>query len=326
MNCTSRGAFCFTGSQDKFSYERKKKSGREGRTLEQAKLLVPGNQMFEDLYFCGGGRSSCFPGHSFGPDVRLNYLIHYIISGKGIFETDSRRYLLSQGQGFLIEPGVSTFYQADDKEPWNYLWINFNGSLAGQIVRELGIRREHPVFSCQEGPQLEEIFNRLFEASGSGMSLYQHSQLLAFLHKLASRPEASQGGDGFVNRANYHIDRALVFIRANYSNRLQVSDMANYLGISRNYLFTLFYRHMGQSPQEYLSSFRLGCARELLTTTDYSIGEIALLCGYQNVNVFSAAFKRKYLISPSLFQKYSQEHPEINPTEYALSVQKKENP
>lgn len=287
--------------------------------MEHANVLIPEKRMFKDLYFCGGGRSVCLPGHNFGPDVRLNYLIHYIISGKGVFETDSRQYPLCQGQGFLISPGISTFYQADQKEPWSYLWISFHGRLAGQIIRDLGIGREHPVFFCKQGRALEDILDRLFTFSGSGSSasLYQHSQLLAFLHILAGRPETRQGMDSSGNRSNYHIDKALAFIRSNYSNQLKVSDIANYLGISRNYLFTLFQEHLGQSPQEYLSSFRLGCARELLTTTAHSVSEIALLCGYKNSGVFASAFKRKYQISPSLYQKYSQEHPETNPTEFA---------
>lgn len=289
-----------------------------GDILEKANVLIPGARLFEDLYFCGGGRSICMSGHSFGPDVRFNYLIHYIISGKGTFETDNLHYPLRQGQGFLIEPGVSTFYQADEKDPWSYLWISFNGSLAAKIVRDLGMGRENPVFSCESGTVLEHILNRLFAAPECGFSLYQHSQLLAFLHILADRPDARQNMDGPGNRSNYYIDKALAFIRANYSNQLKISDIANYLGISRNYLFSLFEKNMGQSPQEYLSNFRLGCARELLSTTTCPVSEIALLCGYKNSGVFAGAFKRKYQMSPSLYQKYSQKHPEINPTEFML--------
>lgn len=292
--------------------------------MERANVLIPGTRIFEDLYFCGGGRSVCLPDHSFGPDVRFNYLIHYIISGKGIFETDDLRYPLCQGQGFLIEPGVSTFYQADQHNPWSYLWISFHGRLAGQIVRDLGMGKERPVFSCENGKALEEILDRLFAASHTASSLYQHSQLLAFLHVLAGKPEARPHLDGFKSRPNYHIDKALAFIRANYSNHLKISDIANYLGISRIYLFSLFREHMGQSPQEYLANFRLGCARELLTTTSCSVSEIALLCGYKNSGVFANAFKRKYQISPSLYQKYNQEHPETNPTEFARAAMQPE--
>lgn len=296
-----------------------KNPSKEEIILEHAKVLIPGTRLFEDLYFCGGGRSVCMPGHNFGPDVRFHYLIHYIISGKGIFETDQLRYPLCQGQGFLIEPGVSTFYQADTETPWSYLWISFHGHLAGQIVRDLNIGGKHPVFSCKNGRALENILDRLLAAPDSGSSLYQHSQLMAFFHVLAGRPDARQKMDGFGNRSNYYIDKAVNFIQANYSNPLKISDIANYLGISRNYLFSLFKEHMGQSPQEYLSHFRLGCARELLTTTACSIGEVALLCGYKNSGIFASAFKRKYQMSPSLYQKCSQEHPETNPTEFMHS-------
>ncbi len=291
--------------------------------MERARVVTPGNRLVEDLYFCGSGRSICMSGHSFGPDVRQNYLIHYVISGKGIFETDSSRFPVSQGQCFLIEPGISTFYQADRKEPWTYLWMSFNGTLAKAIIRDLGIRRECPVFSCTGGKQLEKMVDQLFTASGPGISLYQHSQVAAFLHILADSLETGQGAGDFGSRANYYIDRALAFIQANYSNQLKVSDIAEYLGISRNYLFSLFQKHLGQSPQDYLSSFRLGWARELLTTATYSVGEIALLCGYKNAGVFGSAFKKKYLISPSLYQKYNLEHPGVNPTEFALKSQSK---
>lgn len=292
--------------------------------MKRARVLIPGKRLFDDLYFCGGGKSVCMSGHSFGPDVRMNYLIHYIISGKGIFETDKMTYHLCQGEGFLIEPNVSTFYQADETEPWSYLWISFNGQIASRILKDLDLCREHPVFSCEKGDDLEAVLSRLFNASESESSLFQHGQLLAFLHVLAQKPHNLRNLNTLGSKANYHTDRALAFIRANYSHGIQISDIAHYLGISRNYLFSLFQENIGQSPQEYLSNFCLGCARELLTTTTYSIGEIAQLCGYRNIGVFTSAFKRKYSISPSLYQKYNHTHPEINPTELAKRNQENE--
>lgn len=127
---------------------------------------------------------------------------------------------------------------------------------------------------------------------------------MAFLHVLADRPDARQKLEGFGNRSNYHIDKALAFIQANYSNRLKVSDIANYPGISRNYLFSLFQEHMGQSPQEYLSHFRLSHGRELLAGTEYSVDGISYACGYEDPAVFSRAFKKKYHMTPSQYRAY----------------------
>lgn len=217
--------------------------------LERARVLIPGKRLFDDLYFCGGGKSVCMSGHSFGPDVRMNYLIHYIISGKGIFETDKMTYHLCQGEGFLIEPNVSTFYQADETEPWSYLWISFNGQIASRILKDLDLCREHPVFSCEKGDDLEAVLSRLFNASESESSLFQHGQLLAFLHVLAQKPHNLRNLNTLGSKANYHTDRALAF---------------------------------------------------------------------------TSAFKRKYSISPSLYQKYNHTHPEINPTELAKRNQENE--
>ena len=47
-------------------------------------LPVPKHK-FSDLYLCFCGYEACQPFHSYGPAVRPNYVIHYIISGKGTF-------------------------------------------------------------------------------------------------------------------------------------------------------------------------------------------------------------------------------------------------
>lgn len=135
--------------------------------MEKVRLLLPGNRLFVDLYFCGGGRSSCFPGHGFGPDVRLNYLIHYVISGKGLFETDSRRYFLSKGQCFLIEPGVSTFYQVDSQEPWSYLWLrNVSVSAFPASGLSLSAGRQAPGWA-------RELLAGTFEGTFSGQRYWK---------------------------------------------------------------------------------------------------------------------------------------------------------
>lgn len=40
-------------------------------------------QKFSDLYLCYCGYARCEPLHSYGPAVRPNYLLHYIMDGRG---------------------------------------------------------------------------------------------------------------------------------------------------------------------------------------------------------------------------------------------------
>ena len=83
-------------------------------------LPVPKHK-FSDLYLCFCGYEACQPLHSYGPAVRPNYVIHYIISGKGTFTIGNRTYRLTAGQGFFLMPNVRTYYEADADDPWTCL-------------------------------------------------------------------------------------------------------------------------------------------------------------------------------------------------------------
>ena len=122
------------------------------------------NRKFSDLYLCFCGHEACRPLHSFGPAVRPNYILHYILKGKGRYVIGSEEYCLGAGQGFLIEPEVQTFYEADKEDPWAYLWIGFSGEKAGEYLRDLGLSGEQPVYQCTCGEELERI---IFSSSPS---------------------------------------------------------------------------------------------------------------------------------------------------------------
>ncbi len=114
------------------------------------------------------GKSHTYPGHYYGPAMRPYYLIHYILSGKGVFQSyhgDSRTYRLHQGQGFLIEPGFVNRYESDASEPWSYIWVAFSGSEARSIIETLGLSQEEPIFSCtpEQGRALEKCIDRMLE-------------------------------------------------------------------------------------------------------------------------------------------------------------------
>ncbi|WP_293286415.1 helix-turn-helix transcriptional regulator [Oscillibacter sp.] len=110
------------------------------------------------------------------------------------------------------------------------------------------------------------------------------------------------------DRENLYVHQALEYIRNNYSNGITVGDVANYVVLNRSYLFTLFQRVLGVSPQEYLSQFRLTRAKEQLTLTNSSVASIAQSCGYQDPQVFSKAFKQLFGTTPVKYRKLDREN------------------
>ena len=62
---------------------------------------------------------------------------------------NERKYTIEANQGFLIRPKELTFYQADEEEPWTYLWIGFDGSKAETYLKYSGLDEKDLYFLLQ---------------------------------------------------------------------------------------------------------------------------------------------------------------------------------
>ncbi len=107
------------------------------------------------------------------------------------------------------------------------------------------------------------------------------------------------------DKGNQYVKKAVSFIQSNYCNPIKVTDVADYVCINRSYLYTLFQNYLGMSPQQFLSTFRITKARELLDSTTYPIESIALSCGYNDALVFTKAFRAMKGMSPSEYRRLS---------------------
>lgn len=271
--------------------------------MENAYVLQLKNRKFSEFYLCYCGYAKCEPLHSFGPAVRPNYLIHLVLDGRGRFQTGDAAYELAAGQGFLIEPEVQTFYQADKNDPWTYLWVGFGGSRAGEYLRDIGLGNGSGIFRCAETDSLKHMLIDILKKNTYTVEndFYRESFLYSFFAVLSGSIEGEN-----ISREeteNIYVREALEYIQNNYHYGIRVSDISNYVGISRGYLHTLFTKNLNQSPQEYLVNYRITRAEELLSVTDLSIEGVAQSCGYSDPLVFSKLFKKKTGKTPSLYRK-----------------------
>ena len=117
--------------------------------MEDFVLYRPGAKRFRDLNLNFCGYEACDPLHGFGPAVRPNYIIHYILEGRGIYRVGDTTWNLAEGEGFLIEPGTLTFYQADAKEPWTYLGVGFEGVFVKSLVKLACLNAEALIVGCE---------------------------------------------------------------------------------------------------------------------------------------------------------------------------------
>lgn len=271
--------------------------------MEDSYVLQLLEPPFKELYLCFCGYSECKPLHSYGPASRPNYIIHYILDGKGIYQVGEQKYQLSKGQGFLIEPEALTFYQADKDDPWSYLWIGIGGNGVKKLIHNLGLNNRQLIFRCDYGEELKEIVFSMLKHTQSTITnqYYLQSRLYEFFSVMTRDITVDKYEEQ--TRENLYVQEAITYIRNHYSQGITVTDIAQHLNVNRSYLYTIFKDNLNLSPKEFLTKFRISRAKDQLTLTDFSIEYIASSCGYHNTLTFTRSFKQTIGMTPSQYRE-----------------------
>lgn len=97
------------------------------------------------------------------------------------------------------------------------------------------------------------------------------------------------------------IDHALRFIEGNLFNEITAVSIAQASRTSTATLYRLFAVEIGMNPIEFQRKRRLDEAVQPLRSRNYSISDIAIIVGYQDVAAFSKSFKKQFGASPMKF-------------------------
>ncbi len=270
------------------------------------------NWKYLDLSPYQAGYSENTPNSSFGPCARIHYLFHYVISGAGTLAADDETgkahwFRVHSGQGFMIFPDQITTYWADQDHPWEYVWIEFDGMYAKEVIRQSGLSIDSPVYHSVDKALTADMLNCMLELAekSDDTQFYKLSKLYQFADCLIRSSKKFRRWDASGTMSDYYLQTAFSYIEHNFMNPITVESIAQQCNIHRNRLLKIFKDSIGKSPQEYLISYRMSKASQLLTTTKLSINEIGNAIGYPNQLHFSRAFKNIYGVSP---KKYREEN------------------
>lgn len=244
------------------------------------------------------GRQACKPAYRVGPYPRNCCILHYILEGRGKVRAHGVEMTVKAGQMFAIWKGESLVYGADEQAPWTYVWVDFDGEAAYELLAQTGFSRTARVSPALERQIFEPLFERLHAANASRLPHEGCAALLALFSALIRAFPADRAPR--LKTA----ERAAAMLRAGFSDpNLRIDAIAKAEHLSRSQLYRLFYGEYGVSPKSYLRTLRLSLARRLLQEHALSVAEVAASCGYTDPLYFSADFKREYGDSPKAFAK-----------------------
>lgn len=231
---------------------------------------------------------------AFGPGRRNKYIVHYVLSGRGIFNGRE----VTAGQGFFVKPGMPEHYGALAEEPWEYVWFMSDDRRLEPLFE--AIDADAGVFRLPDMTAARRAKEYIFSVKNGTRDPYEMLEIFAFLYGSLPRMDTA---DRHISAPEAYLAAAEKYVEVNIAGRVTVEELADFVGISQPYLFRLFKERYGRSPKQYIDARKMETAKELLRRADLTVTEVAASVGIRDVLHFSRFFSGREGVSPSEYRR-----------------------
>lgn len=222
--------------------------------------------------------------------MRDCYLLHYVLTGKGYFETPRGEYTVTAGQLFLIRPMEKVRYFPDTADPWHYIWLGITGT---QAERLLTLPDVLPLDDA-------DLFlsMRRCQSYRENRELYLAARCADLFCHLFQEDHAQDRHD--------YVQYAIHYIGQHYMEQISVETLAKELHIDRHYLTKLFQNECHTSTKAYITQVKMEKARRFLLA-GAPVSDAAHYVGYTDILHFSKQYKKFWGEAPSLTRHHIEE-------------------
>ncbi len=154
----------------------------------------------------------------------------------------------------------------------------------------------------------QKAYIRLFKSefnNGSGCNREKLHHLAALITTSFLESAFSEERNDNVNFLQYQqgILQVAAYINQHYTESLDLDTLAGMCHLSKTYFISAFKKVVGETPYSYLLRLRIAKSKILLETTDYTIKEIANMCGFKRTNTFTSHFRTVTHMTPSEYRE-----------------------
>ncbi|MCL6445631.1 MAG: AraC family transcriptional regulator [Alicyclobacillus sp.] len=241
--------------------------------------------------------------------------VGYCVSGKGLFHFGDKTYEVDPGDVFIVNNLERHIAQSDPEDPSVFLFLYFDPSLIDYEDRELLLpfiynpkhfdNRIPAALAVAE--QIGFLTNQIWLEMRKDKTAYQamvKASIMQICVLLLRHFGQSTTREGW-NRV-YHLYKqlqpALMYLKQNFREQIELEEVAAYLSLSPSRTRHLFKEATGEGFKEFLIHLRVNEAKKLLVTTDMSITDVYLNCGFQSHAPFYRAFKQITGITPNEYR------------------------
>jgi AraC family transcriptional regulator, arabinose operon regulatory protein len=234
---------------------------------------------------------------------RLNdYAAVFVEEGQGDLTTERGGTLRVVGPAlFWLFPNELHSYGPDSGSFWQERWALFRGTLIDEYVRREVMDPAKPLVSIVKHSEISQTFNALQSDMLKRRALGWVAAA-ATIHRLIAQV-AMHVSAGNSRASNEVTSRIANIIEERAFFDIDFESLADELSLSPATLRRKCVSHLGIAPKHYQLQLRLECAKELLTTTDRSVQDVAMSVGYGDSFYFSRLFFKREGQTPTNFRK-----------------------
>jgi AraC-like DNA-binding protein len=241
----------------------------------------------------------------------------------------NEQWNIKEGEAFILRPDAAHFGTEPCVSDTEIIWIHFHTFGAWDECSDMDMCLDHQsdLFAAHKQTaylnhsevcsvfipkhtkltsKAMDMLAQFFQLEDEPKSLRNWKRQSVFQHfiQYLDRELASTSDGTAFNLA----EKIELFIRKNYTNKINNSIMQSELNYHPNYMARCMLKVYGMTPMEYLLFYRLEQGKKLLIQTEWSVSRIAMEVGFQHGSYFTSCFTNKVGATPLNFRKKSRGH------------------
>lgn len=223
--------------------------------------------------------------------------LELVIQGQFLHVQNGRKNIVKPGEVFIVHLGTDTemcLYKSDYALKKT---MELSGTILPALLHSVGLDK-YDVVRPENSQWLQEKYDEAFSLCKESAPDFM-KKCSAIVYEVL----LELGRTIVHNEYPVKLQTILSYLEHNIGNHLNIDDLCQRYSISPATLHRMFNRYLGKSPIECFINMKIELAKELLiTSSHYSIKEIAEIFGYSNQFYFSTEFRKRVGVSPKAYR------------------------
>lgn len=239
------------------------------------------------------------------------YTILFVLYGQGyVVDERGKEYTVVRNEAFLLYKGEKYYFKPDKRDPWSYIWVDFDGNDIEVLLSACGFSKDSiKKHIDRDFAEYVELMKNMYLAYDA--SEYQQMRCTAYFTLIISKMMEQENSKNVNVKSVYKqkvLREILIYINNNYAlPTMSAKKVCEICGISSSAIERLFSEFLGMSPIDYINSYRISVACDQMKTHDFDIASAAQWAGYSDMKYFSRVFKEKKGMTPSEYKAQNEE-------------------